>query len=58
MDAFNDILNIIEFSNYDPNSFVDFYAKVYVYMRPSITMDEVYHTLGSSLKYPSIYIIA
>lgn len=59
-DAFNYILKNIELSNDDPNAFMEFFMKVQDYKRPSITlyMDEVYHTLGSSMKNPTIYIVS
>lgn len=38
---------------------MDFYDSIQDYMRPSIIfyMDEVYHSLGVSRKYPTIYIV-
>lgn len=59
-EALNDILKNIKISSEDPNTFVDFYALVQDYTRPSITfyMDEIYHSPGSSQKYLAIYIMA
>ena len=39
---------------------MDFYALVWDYTRPCITfyMDEIYHSLGSSCKHPTIHIMA
>lgn len=56
----NDILKSIKISSEDPNAFVDFCASVQDYTRLCITfyMDEIYHSLRSSCKYPTIYIMA
>lgn len=59
-DALYYILKIIDFSNEDPNAFVDFCVIIQDYMRPSITfyMNEVYHIPGASNNHIAIYIIA
>jgi len=55
----NDILKSIDIYSEDPNAFMDFFALVQDYTRPSITfyMDEIYHSPRSSCKHPTIYIM-